>query len=76
MLEVGNYVKQASLQFSPRLFRLVKKILEEKNGVGFLNSQALGAKEEELKILCGVVEGKSIVRESHPIAEVRAIRRF
>ena len=61
MLEVGNYVKQASLQFSPRLFRLVKKILEEKNGVGFLNLQALGAKEEELKILCGVVEGKSIV---------------
>ena len=49
MLEVGNYVKQASLQFSPRLFRLVKKVLEEKNGVGFLNSQALGAKEEELK---------------------------
>ena len=47
--------------FPPRLFRLVKKILEEKNGVGFLNSQALGAKEEELKMLCGMVEGKRAV---------------
>ena len=48
MLEVGNYVKQASLQFSPRLFRLVKKILEEKNGVGFLNLQALGGRVKNI----------------------------